>query len=260
MIFAAQRYLEDHFSHRGLRDPTGYAVALANSYDAHRAQGTKQAFLKRMARIRTAFFGANAIRDRRLFEVRVLALLDSRFEKKKNPGGVVLSFPGGLAREARRLQVLPARRISTVLYEFRRAIEARALDSFWESRQKKKLVKRPERIGQALLEVFLKGVLHNKGFQLSQAKSGTGFIDVVVAFSSTPHVVELKVLAKPRFRGPAQLATYMKREGRREGWLVVFDARAPGAAALPSTVATAAGVVRVVPVQINPLPPSREPD
>lgn len=260
MIFAVQRYLEDHFSNRGLRDPNGYAVALANAFDAHRAGATSAAFLARMSRIRTAFFAANGIRDRRQFESRLLALLDKRFEKKKDGPAEALEFPGGLAAEARRIQRLPARRIGTVLEEFRHALEARAVDSFWVSRQKGLLIKRPERFAQALLEMFLKGVIGRRGFQLSQAQSGTGFVDVVVAFSNTPHVLELKVLNGARFRGPSQLATYMKHERRREGWLIVLDARSEGATALPGRVDTAAGVVRVLPVNINPVPPSRQED
>ena len=53
----------------------------------------------------------------------------------------------------------PGRRsIAALLNEFRHAVEARAIDSFWISRKKRRLRARPETIAQALLAVFAKAV------------------------------------------------------------------------------------------------------
>ena len=69
-------------------------------------------------------------------------------------------------------------------------------------------------------------LLHGGGYVLREIKSGTGYVDISLALSRVLHVIELKVL-RGRFEGVAQLLVYMKQEGRREGWLVVIDARPP---------------------------------
>jgi hypothetical protein len=58
--------------------------------------------------------------------------------------------------------------------------------------------------------------------------------------------------------GPAQLATYMNHKRRRDGWLVFFDARKPNAKRpLATAFETAAGTIRTVLIDINPVPPSK---
>lgn len=89
--------------------------------------------------------------------------------------------------------------------------------------------------------------------------SGTGFVDVLVTFSSgLVHVIELKMLKGKDIPGPAQVATYMKHKRRREGWLVFFDARKSGAKqAVPTTFKRASGTIKTILIEINPVPPSK---
>jgi hypothetical protein len=208
-----------------------------------------------MAQIRTAFFRANPRIRRREFERCLVHSLDQRFVRSAPSVDV---FPGGLDRERALLRARP-RRISTTLDLFRQAVEARVIDAFWVSRQKGKLRDHAEQVGQTHLVMFLQGVLSNakQGLTLREAASGVGFVDIVVLFSATPHLVELKILRK-EFSGVSQLSSYMQTENRKEGWLVVFDARPSGAKTdLPKQIAVAHGVVRVVPIDINPQAPSR---
>ena len=85
-----------------------------------------------------------------------VALLDQRFMGK---GGLECprEFPGGLVAECGRLERQKRRSLPVLLGEFKQAVEAKALDGFWESRKKAKLRAKPEAIGQALLAIFLKG-------------------------------------------------------------------------------------------------------
>ena len=254
MIFSIQRYLEDHLSRRRLSDPDQYAVRLANLYDRLRLDSSFDEFLGAMARIRTAFFRANTQIDRRDFESNLLTALDRKFDlKKKSP---IEEFPGGYGTERKRLRKSP-RRISRILDEFRSAVEARAIDVFWKSRQRGDLQHQPERVGQGLLAVFLRGVLSETGLVLREVASGIGYVDIVVLISRTPHLIEMKIL-RHRFAGVSQIATYMRTEGRQEGWLVVFDARPPdGQGDLPDAISVPEGLVRVVAIAINPRAPSR---
>ena len=48
----------------------------------------------------------------------------------------------------------------------------------------------------------------------------------MIMLATVKHLVEMKVL-RGKFTGPAQLASYMVDEDRREGWLVILDARKP---------------------------------
>jgi len=77
-----------------------------------------------------------------------------------------------------------------------------------------------------------------------------------VMFTSVLHLVELKVLTGT-FTGPEQLEQYMKTERRREGSLLVMDAVKPNdKQALPKTISTPSGIIKVYPVDINPIAPS----
>jgi hypothetical protein len=62
VIFRIQRFLEDRFEHRRLKDLDQYAVALANKYASERGDGTKADFLASVRRIRTVFFKNNRAR------------------------------------------------------------------------------------------------------------------------------------------------------------------------------------------------------
>jgi len=87
--------------------------------------------------------------------------------------------------------------------------------------------------------------------------SGIGFVDLLVTFSSgLLHVVELKILKGKGAPGPSQLAIYMAHKNRKEGWLVFFDVRESGLkTAVPSSFKRAAGTIRTVVIDVNPIPP-----
>jgi hypothetical protein len=94
---------------------------------------------------------------------------------------------------------------------------------------------------------------------MREVASGTGFVDVLVTFSSgLIHVIELKMLKGKEIPGPAQLGAYMGHKQRREGWLVFFDARKSNPRqAVPEVFKTATGTIRILIIEINPTPPSR---
>ncbi len=94
---------------------------------------------------------------------------------------------------------------------------------------------------------------------MREVASGIGFVDVLVTFSSgLVHVIELKMLKGKDIPGPAQLGTYMGHKRRREGWLVFFDARKSSARqAVPKIFKRAAGTIRTLLIEINPVPPSK---
>lgn len=95
------------------------------------------------------------------------------------------------------------------------------------------------------------------GILLREISSGIGFVDIGILFSSTLHLVELKVLTN-RVKGPSQLEAYMQNEGRPEGWLVFFDARPhSNRRVVPSILPVSNGVIRICLININPVPPSR---
>ena len=108
--------------------------------------------------------------------------------KKKSDNPRFTNFEGSFASARARLR---GRRhsIATVLSEFKRAIEARAVDAFWHSRKKHLMRSRPEKIAQALLAVFAKGVVGKNGVVLREIASGIGFVDVGVSFGGTLHLV-----------------------------------------------------------------------
>ncbi|HZH33012.1 MAG TPA: hypothetical protein VEY11_19750 [Pyrinomonadaceae bacterium] len=254
MIFSVQRYLEDYFESLGLRDVDQYAVKLANVYSTLSPDSKDADALSSIHRIRTVFFRNNYDIERSEFESRVLALLNRQFKKKD----WVEEFPGGLKNEKRKLSRTRRRTIKLLLELFQGNVEARLIDGFWQSRKQNKLAKKPEKRAQDLLESFLLALIPrgSGGLVLSEFNSGIGFVDVGVYFSSTLHIIELKVL-RSKFVGVSQLQTYMKNEGRKEGWLVVFDARPVSKRdPIPKSLSTSDGVVKVIVVDINPTAPS----
>jgi hypothetical protein len=124
------------------------------------------------------------------------------------------------------------------------------------------LRKRPEKLGQECFGLFASAKLEERGALIREATSGTGFVDVLVTFSSgLVHVIELKVLRVNEIAGPEQLATYMKHKRRKEGWLVFFDARDPiDRTKIPSAIRKPVGTIRTIIVDINPIAPSKKVD
>jgi hypothetical protein len=158
-----------------------------------------------------------------------------------------------------RLTRVPRISIRKFLEEFKKTVEAEAVNSFWESRAKGKLVKKAEKRGQDILGVFARGKLAEKGAAIREAVSGIGFVDVLVKFSSgLLHVVELKMLKGHNAPGTAQLGKYMTHMNRNLGWLVFFDARKTHQKSLIAPqFKTAAGTIRTVVIDINPIPPHK---
>jgi hypothetical protein len=254
MLFTIQAYLEDYLNKRRITDPDAYAVRVANLYYHHRATMETDAFARRMKRIRTLLFVNSAIK-RAEFELELLARLDKRFKKKLDLGNP--SFPGGTFREGKRLRRLPRLTIEALVNEFKHAVEARAIDTFWESRKSGKLRRRPEKIAQGLFATFAKGSLRAKGLVLREVVSGIGFVDLGIVISKGMHLVELKILTG-KFVGPSQLAHYMALERRSRGHLLVIDALEAGKKTnLPDSVRVAQGVIRICQIDINPTAPSR---
>jgi len=108
-----------------------------------------------------------------------------------------------------------------------------------------------------MLAVFARAKLAGKGATIREAVSGTGFVDILVTFSSgLLHVVELKMLKGRDVPGPAQLAIYMGHKNRKTGWLVFFDTRKPNRkTTVPPSFKRSAGTIRTVVIDINPIPP-----
>lgn len=150
-----------------------------------------------------------------------------------------------------------SRSIGKILDQFKMSVEARAVDAFWQSRKQQKLKPKPESIGQGLIAVFVQGVLNCKGLVFREVGSGIGFIDIVVFLSTTPHLIELKML-KGKMTGASQIQNYMRTEGRKTGWLVLFDARSRFSRneAIPTCITVPEGAISVLVIDINPVAPS----
>jgi hypothetical protein len=258
MIFSVQRFLEDYLRGRGLHDGDQYAIKIANLYTRSRRSETRLGFMKRIRRVRTTFFRNNPQIARGKLEREVLGALDREFRGGQAGQPGLFAQPEAKAERAR-LRGMPKQSIGAILRSFQRGTVARNIDIFWNSRKAGKLRTRPEKIAQSLLIEFLSGVIsRGKGNLFREVASGIGFVDIVVMLATTQHVVELKIL-KGKFSGPAQLATYMSNQGRRVGWLVVFDARKPSKKnPVPTVIQSPAGVINVIVVDINPVPPSRK--
>jgi len=253
MIFSVQRFIEDYFERRHLSDIDQYAVKLANAFapDIHTAD-TKM--LTAFSRIRTVFFRNNPNLKRKVFESQLLKLLRSRFKKKVQ----LPQFPGGIAVEKRTIFRRSRVTIGSIISGFRHAVEARAIDVFWNSRKKNHLAQRPEKVGQALFATFARGVLQNRGVVFREMASGIGFVDIAIILGSAIHLIEMKLIRK-QVLGVSQLNTYMRTENRKRGWLVFFDARpAAKRQQIPALIAVPEGKIAVVGIDINPTPPSRQ--
>lgn len=266
MLFSAQRFLEDLFRASGLRDPDQYAVTLANLYFSRRAGASKKKFLEVMRKAKTAFFRVNGI-DRDGFEQKLLSALDQRFKKKleTNPAPALKERLGPAIRtEARIIRRAPRRTMGMLLQSFRRGVQSLGIDQFWKSRRAGQLKPYPEAIARDTLAVMLHGVLEGRSIALKEIASGIGRIDVSVARASGNRIVldivELKVLKSGALKGAAQLGRYLQNADRKEGWLVVIDARRPARKTpLPKRIQlNGSCVAHVVVVDINPPAPSDE--
>lgn len=107
--------------------------------------------------------------------------------------------------------------------------------------------------------MFASAKLEGRGIAVREPVVGIGFVDVLVIFSSRIlHVVELKMLKGHAVPGPSQLAAYMNHKNRKEGWLVLFDARKSNRKGpVPQIIKGRQGVIRTVVIDVNPVPPSK---
>jgi hypothetical protein len=161
MIFSVQRFVEDLLERRGLADVDQYAIRVANVFERVRPGASEKYLSRELSRIRTAFFRRNQQVVRKEFEAQLAGTLCRRFKKKKNNPGFH-DFERSLAPARVRLRA-HRRSILALLSEFKKAVEARAVDAFWISRTKHRLRLKPEKIAQTLLAIFAKGALAARG-------------------------------------------------------------------------------------------------
>jgi len=252
MIFSVQRFVEDHVERRGLADVDQYAIRVANVFERLGPRVSEKVLSRALSRIRTAFFRRNQELERKEFEAQLAVTLCRRFKKKRNNPGFE-NFEHALPLARGRLRA--RRSLLTLLSEFKKAVEARAVDAFWLSRKKHRLRVKPEKIAQTLLAIFAKGVLGSEGLVLREFGSGIGFVDVGISFATVLHLIELKIL-KGQLTGANQLAAYMRTEGRNEGWLVLIDTRRnQKSVAVPIRIDTSSGSIKTLLVNVNPPAP-----
>jgi hypothetical protein len=257
MIFSVQRFVEDYFSRRSWDDSDQFAVAIANLYVSKRYKTSEVGFSAALGRIRTVFYKRNGIKDKKDFGRVLLRELDRKFLKKKDQLDPDTVFAGGLKAEKRAVKKLKRKRMHALLKQFSLALRSKAINAFWVSRKKGRLRQRPEAIAHSLLAMFLAAVLDGRGALFTEVGSGTGYVDLVVTLSRVAHLIEVKVLTR-KFEGPNQLASYMEMESRREGWLVVLDARPVNQqTSIQEKFVLPAGIVNTVVVNLNPVAPSR---
>ncbi len=259
MVFSIQRFLEDLIAAGRHADPDQYAIALANLYDRRRREGSRRDFLGAMRGLRTSFFRVNRL-DRAEFEEHLAKALDRRFKKKlhENPGpSVPVDFESDLRAAGRAVRRANRRTIRALLQGYAHAVESSGVGMFWDSRTKGHLKRKPESIAQDSLAVAVKLVLGSDGLVLREFQSGVGFVDVGIVMSAL-HIVEMKILKSGTFTGAEQLAHYLRLEHRREGWLVVIDARPPAKKTpFPAKVALGGSrTAHVIVADINPVVPS----
>lgn len=249
MLYTIQTFIEDYLHQRNFEISDNYAVQLAKLYVNYRLDIDDASFLGRMGKIRTVLFANNDL-DRIRFEKRILKSLDRNYKKKLNNPNIT-EFPGGLTEEKEVIRKTEIK-IDLVFELFKKAVEAKAIDSFWKSRIKGNLKPYPESIGQGLFGTFVTGVLGGQGEVIREAPSGIGFIDAKVFIRGVSYLVEIKIL-NDEFEGAAQLEEYMRIEGKDTGYLLIFDALAPNKKInIPPIINLTNGQIAVKIVNINP--------
>lgn len=252
MLLGVQRCVEDLLEQRHLRDIDQYAIKVSSLYSAARSGVLPDHFLGCLNSIRTSFFRINRV-DRASFEESLLNLLDRRFSGSLI--AVPTDFPGPTARKRQRLA--GRRSIRGLLENFKQSVETNTVDLFWDSRIEGRLRRRPEEIGEGLLATFAYKVIDGRGFLVRQFASGIGYVDIGITFGTTLHLAELKVHKGGKVTGSGQLAEYMRHNRRKYGWLVIFDSRPYSSKApIPDLIRHPEGEVRVIVIDINPVPPS----
>jgi len=257
MIFSAQHFVEDRLKSSNIQDDGHYAITFVNVYFAYRDIENKERLLRRLGRIQTTAYRNSLGADRAKVERGLLEALNRKVGSVTHPPTPFVE--ASAKKERTKLRAAKRRSIGTILQSFARSIRGRNVDAFWASRKANILVNQPEKVAQNLLTVFIMGALSKAGGQVfRELQSGTGYVDLLVLISTTPHLIELKI-QKSRLTGPKQLATYMVMEGRKTGWLIIFDAR-PDAkkTAIPPKVKQGDRTINVLVIDINPTAPSKK--
>lgn len=255
MLLKIQTYIEDYFYNSNFQDYDGYALFLASLfYELFDKVITENDFKKIALKENTTFFKNNEITNKEEYIERLLTKLIRRYKKKDNTITLNKYF------EKEILELKKSKRISLkkLLTSFCIGIESKGIDQFWISRKKNILQSRPEKIGQANLSIFTLGIFIDREdcHVFREFGSGIGFVDVGIMFSSTLHIIEIKILTD-NLNGFSQLEQYMKNENRKEGTLLIFDAR-PTNKKIPiqKTLKRKSGKINTFLIDINPTPPS----
>jgi hypothetical protein len=85
-----------------------------------------------------------------------------------------------------------------------------------------------EFVGQYLLFAYLDQFVRQvHGFMYVEVRTGRGRMDLIILHKAEKYIVETKIWEGASFyqRGKRQLAEYLKLEGAKEGYYVVFDRR-----------------------------------
>ena len=255
MLFTIQGFIQDRFHNNGFEDNDGYAIKLANLYFYRRKSYSGYEFQRKLHRLRTIFYSANNIPNRVDFEENLLSILDNKFYSLINQQTRDVQSPISSKPQKGRSTRLT---IKILLERFVKSIERKGVDAFWNSRTKGILRQRPEKIASNDLCIFVESeFISRSGIVLSEIKSGIGYIDVEIIISSVIHIVELKVITDD-LTGVDQLIDYLLTEEKKEGFLVIFDARSPSEkSTFPSVIIDKGCKVHIITIDINPLPPSK---
>lgn len=122
--------------------------------------------------------------------------------------------------------------LEACLDRFVRSVQAEHRMSFWRLDDgKREWCERPERHGQNLLRIFLKGVFDDRIEVLEEVEVGAGRLDLYLLLRGGLRiVVELKMCGEGysssyAFEGLGQLDHYMENKATKLGYLIVFDGR-----------------------------------
>lgn len=249
-----QAIVEDFMHQISATDNDGYAQKLSTLFFENcLSHNTQEIFVEKARKIKTVFFVQNQNINKNVFLQMLSNKLFSTYKKK------VPNIDGSIFADVVKKQTTIKRMsIGSLLEDFRYAIESRGINQFWKSRKDNTLQNHPEEIAQANLAVFTLGVLSNKsyGHVFREFASGIGYVDLGIQFSSTLHLLELKIL-KNKLIGPNQLAEYMKSEKRKISHLVVFDSRPPQEkTSISNQINVESGIVKIHLIDINPKAPS----
>ncbi len=120
-------------------------------------------------------------------------------------------------------------RFLDLLQQFAQSVTRNHWETFWIP-DKSQMIPSPERFAQTILSIFIEGRVGQIAFVGREVRSGPGFVDVLVSFLGTEHLVEIKIVGGNHSIGWAesgldQLDEYMTTSGKHRAYLLVFDGR-----------------------------------